>query len=134
MEKLSAKEKGTFCSHFIQIFKNCCDDQKPESIKRINNLLELLFQITTNKNFDMETSSEFINLLTVLNSDSFSPKDDSVVNNISLINEFWMTKKSEKIVPGMEYFTLKHLLQICSLDKPLVSFINAIFFLYKSFN
>ncbi|KAL0269161.1 UNVERIFIED_CONTAM: hypothetical protein PYX00_006980 [Menopon gallinae] len=121
VEKLSTKERENFWLLFIQIFKKYCEDEKSESITTVNNLLELLLNILTNSNFDIESENEFINLLSILNSNSFSLKDDSIVNNISLINEYWMSKKSEKIVPGMEYFTLKYLLEICSSEKPLVS-------------
>lgn len=87
------------------------------------NTIDLLNAFVVSSDGSVKNNAKFLLLLEFLNSNGFTISDTKVKNSISKLNEYWMAKVEDSPeVPNMEYFTLKHLFQLCLLEKPVVSF------------
>lgn len=92
--------------------------QEDDSINIIKVSLELVLCILTSTQSSLELSRL---LMTYLNSEGFTVPQ-GLANSLSKLNEYWLAKiEEEERIPGMEYNTLKHLLTLCTAEKPLVS-------------
>lgn len=93
-----------------------------DNIQNIKTCTELILHILNTSQSNFDNSKALIDVMGFLNCEEFLIKVPGLINSISKLNEYWMTKvqMKEKIL-GMEYTTLKHLLTLCTLDKSSVS-------------
>lgn len=126
-EKLSQKEKDELWVLLLDLIKKFPSDaENTEDFSILINMIDLLHAFLTSNSDIIKGNAKFIEILRHLNGNefliSFGMENPKVKNNVSKLNEYWMAKVEDKEeIPGMEYFTLKHLFQLCLAEKPLVS-------------
>lgn len=138
LDKLDGKEKDEVWSMLICLLKKgIADDASSEDNPQLLNCIELLHELLRSKDNIIENEIGFVNILKYLTSDEFVVASNAVKNSLSKLYEYWIAKKqTPQEIPGMEYFTLKHLLGLCSVGKPLVSniFYKVVFYEYSNSN
>ncbi|KAK6635862.1 hypothetical protein RUM44_001116 [Polyplax serrata] len=116
-DALPAKEKEKLWQNLYNEIK-ASTAQEDDSINIIKVSLELVLCILTSTQSSLELSRL---LMTYLNSEGFTVPQ-GLANSLSKLNEYWLAKiEEEERIPGMEYNTLKHLLTLCTAEKPLAT-------------
>lgn len=107
----------------FNLFKSIeTDSENAENGKTFKVSIDLILHILNSISLKLENNSELVNIMKHLNSSEVLLKD-TFFNLTCKLNELWMSKLEYEVeIPGMEYHTVKFLLNLCISEKPVVSF------------